>query len=802
MSCLSLNCQGFRGPWTIHHLRELVRRHNPPLVFLIETKCDNRRMVSIKRNLDMFGFSVAARGKSGGIVLLWNKEIYVDLASFSSSHIDARVRLSEESEPWRLTDFYGAPDANNHGESWTLLRYLSQESKLPWMCVGDFNVILLDLEKDGALPTRQWQLRAFREALIDCDLHDLSFLGFPFTWANNREYPHTCIYSDHAPILVEHTQKQKSRQVRTNKPLKFKAMWIKSEDCEKVISRLWHNTSLGDPNDTFMQKLDTCRMGLISWSKVEFGEMTKRIREIEKEIGHIKSSIMIVNAKNKISTLEGELHKLLSAEELKWKQRGKSAWLAEGEGVMRVMSIKLDMSKAYNRIEWKYLEGILSKLGFHYEVVSLIMRCVSSVSYSFLLNESQFGFLSPGMGIRQVFGSNTPQDTRNGLASALGIRIDARPTKYLGLPFLIGRNKREIFSIIRERVWQRIGGWKEKLLSQGDKKKIHWISWDKMCRTKKDGGMGFRKLHAFNLAMLAKQGWRILNNPDLLVSQILKARYFLNDEFLNVKKRSNISFTWRSILDARPVIERGVQWRIGDGRKVRAWKDPWIPRLLFQLLPVNLEGKSRRAAHQRQGGISSGNPEYQTKSGYSCGVYALSHLPWGVISERHNRVADWVKHVLSQLEHDDFNLFVMIYWQLWGRRNKRTMENIDFHPGECVVSAINILRDFYNVVSTKPSLSPSADRWLVPEVEIVKINSDASILRNREGAGLGAIAHDHSGRCIAWRMAFVPNVANPELGETARLAIEIWRCFQWHNCIIEGDCIQIVHKLNSKETDY
>ncbi|KAL0370780.1 UNVERIFIED_CONTAM: putative ribonuclease H protein [Sesamum angustifolium] len=194
-----------------------------------------------------------------------------------------------------------------------------------------------------------------------------------------------------------------------------------------------------------------------------------------------------------------------------------------------------------------------------------------------------------------VFGSNAPQDTRNGLASALGIQIDAHPTKYLGLPFLIRRNKREIFSNIRERVWQQIGRWKEKLLSQGeiegipsdyfwnnsDKKKIHWISWDKMCRSKKDRGMGFRKLHAFNLAMLTKQGWRILNNPDLLVSQILKARYFPNDEFLNAKKRSNISFTWRSILVARPVIERGVRWRIGDGRKVRAWKDPWIPRLHY-----------------------------------------------------------------------------------------------------------------------------------------------------------------------------------------------------------------------------
>ncbi|KAL0370779.1 UNVERIFIED_CONTAM: hypothetical protein Sangu_0396000 [Sesamum angustifolium] len=298
ISCLSWNCQGLGGPWTIRHLRELVRRHNPPLVFLIETKCHNRKMDDIKKNLAMLGFSVAARGKSGGLPLLWNKEIYVDLVSFSSSHIDARVRLPEESEPWRLTDFYGALNANNRGDSWTLLRRLSQESKLPWMCVGDFNAILSNLEKDGTLPTPQWQLRAFREALTDCDLHDVSFAGFPFTWDNNREYPHTVwkrlyracvntiwnqlwlnfhvlhlqrIYFDHAPILVEYTQKEKRRQVWTNKPLRFEAIWIKSEYCEKVISRLWQNTSLGDPNDAFMRKLDTCRMGLISWSKVEFG---------------------------------------------------------------------------------------------------------------------------------------------------------------------------------------------------------------------------------------------------------------------------------------------------------------------------------------------------------------------------------------------------------------------------------------------------------------------------------------------------------------------------------------------------
>lgn len=65
------------------------------------------------------------------------------------------------------------------------------------------------------------------------------------------------------------------------------------------------------------------------------------------------------------------------------------------------MALKLDVSKAYDRIEWRFLDKILLKLGFLHSIVDLIMLCVNSVSYSFLLNSSQFGSLVPNRGIRQ-----------------------------------------------------------------------------------------------------------------------------------------------------------------------------------------------------------------------------------------------------------------------------------------------------------------------------------------------------------------------------------------------------------------
>ena len=75
------------------------------------------------------------------------------------------------------------------------------------------------------------------------------------------------------------------------------------------------------------------------------------------------------------------------------------------------------------------------------------------------------------------------------------------------------------------------------------------MSWDKMCRTKEKGGLGFRDLGDFNLALLAKQGWRLINDKDSLCAKILKARYYANKDFLEVDLGYNPSFTWRSIIE-------------------------------------------------------------------------------------------------------------------------------------------------------------------------------------------------------------------------------------------------------------
>lgn len=221
-----------------------------------------------------------------------------------------------------------------------------------------------------------------------------------------------------------------------------------------------------------------------------------------------------------------------------------------------------------------------------------------------------------------LFSKNTGKEQREEVKSTLNINAEGHSGRYMGLPVYIGKSKSKTFAYIRERIWKKIQGGNEKLLSkagkevlikavaqaipvyvmscfdltktlcddlstmicqywwsQVDKKnKIHWVNWERLSLPKSVGGLGLRNLHSFNLAMLARQAWRLLQFPNSLCARVLSAKYFPDGQLLRAKSRNGISYAWRSILKGIKMLNKGVIWRVGDGRQINIWKDPWIPR--------------------------------------------------------------------------------------------------------------------------------------------------------------------------------------------------------------------------------
>jgi len=375
----------------------------------------------------------------------------------------------------------------------------------------------------------------------------------------------------------------------------------------------------------------------------------------------------------------------------------------------KFMAIKTDMSKAYDRVEWCFLQALMLKMGFSQKWVDLITFCISSVTYKVLVNGSPRGFIKPSRGIRQgdpispflfilctealvaslkdaewhgriqglqisraspstshllfaddslffcradpvqgqeiikilrtygeasgqqlnsakssiLFGHDVENTIRNNIKVAIGIHKDGGMGSYLGLPEKIHGSKVQVFSFVRDRLQKRLNTWTAKFLSKGDKEVliksvaqalptyvmscfllpkairsklsnaianvwwktnensngIHWIAWDTLCKPHSEGGIGFRTLEEFNLALLAKQLWRLIRFPNSLLSRILRGRYFRFSDPLHIGASFRPSYGWRSIMAAKPLLLLGLRRTIGSGMLTRVWEDPWIPSI-------------------------------------------------------------------------------------------------------------------------------------------------------------------------------------------------------------------------------
>ncbi|KAL9293087.1 putative ribonuclease H domain, reverse transcriptase zinc-binding domain-containing protein [Arabidopsis thaliana] len=219
-----------------------------------------------------------------------------------------------------------------------------------------------------------------------------------------------------------------------------------------------------------------------------------------------------------------------------------------------------------------------------------------------------------------IYGKKIEPIIKHLLGLFLGIFKEGGEGMYLGLSECFSGSKRDILAYITTKLKTMLTGWYAKTLSLGGKevllksvamalpvyamscfrltqyqcqqitsamtsfwwnsceehKKMHWVSWEKMCRTRKEGGLGFRDIGDFNQALLAKQAWRLLTQLTSLLARVYKARYYNQKGFLDALIGSRPSYAWRSIIHGRDLLAKGLMKNIGDGLSTNVWLEKWI----------------------------------------------------------------------------------------------------------------------------------------------------------------------------------------------------------------------------------
>lgn len=87
-------------------------------------------------------------------------------------------------------------------------------------------------------------------------------------------------------------------------------------------------------------------------------------------------------------------------------------------------------------------------------------------------------------------------------------------------------------------------------------KGIHCLSWSNMSMLKGAGGLGFRDLYNFNLALLVKNCWNLLSNPTSLMERAFKERYFNNTILFAVTRGGGVGFVWLGLWQAKEVFKQ------------------------------------------------------------------------------------------------------------------------------------------------------------------------------------------------------------------------------------------------------
>ncbi|KAF7839238.1 ribonuclease H [Senna tora] len=599
MKILSWNCRGIRKAPTVKRLKGLCLKYQPDLLFMQETKCNRNKMQRWTR-LGLFDYSycVDPDGSKGGLGVWWNKNMTVIVIHESKNWIHLKIK-NITNQHFFFTGVCGAPVRSEREILWKYLSDLNIQTE-PWLLAGDFNQVTSMNEKLSHclnIPGR--------EALSET-INNLGLIDIPTSDSWVEALP--VVTSDHSPLIIH---SHKSIHTPFKNPFHFEAMWLQHPQLKEVVHSAWQQPVTG--NTKYFH------------SVVNHHRTKIRIHTIQSQHGQwITDPKDIQHA---ATNYFQNLYTSTAAEDDSVRRL-----FIENSGIPKLNQGHIQhLSAPFTRLE---IETALFQMnggkapGPDGMTPLFFQHCWDTVQDDVIsmVNKMlhQFGELA-GLWMNPQksevkFSPNITEERGRVLTRLLNCRRVDHLGKYLG-GFIDGHNttKRNA-SLILDNLQQRLTGWKSRMLSQaarttlikavvsatpiyhlqhtclshsqaakcdGVMRKFFWsqwedsksptmISWKKLCKGRKEEGLGFRQMLKLNEALLAKQVWRILTMEDTLVSQVFKGKYLSSTHDYHLSAKLNSSPLWKNLCKASSVVTTNLGWRVGNGHKIALNDVKWI----------------------------------------------------------------------------------------------------------------------------------------------------------------------------------------------------------------------------------
>ncbi|KAL4379799.1 hypothetical protein GQ457_02G025960 [Hibiscus cannabinus] len=290
-------------------------------------------------------FRIEAQGFSGGIWLLWENDIEVEILHISNQFINGRTRWGSDSQWVQFTMVYASPSSARRRHLWSQLLSLDPGGDIPWVVGGDFNVILGADERRGGSNSHVQGSRPFAEFLCRSGLHDMGFRGSPFTWSRGNLYerldrclankswvscfPHSFLCqlekngSDHRPLLCSEELLRETRP----RPFRYIMAWQEHPSFQEFLKLVWGTVDLLSNISSFRSKVQ-------DWNSSVFGNIGRRKKRLLARIHGIDAALDRKHSNSLVilgKKLRAELEAVMDQEESLRRQKACATWVISGD---------------------------------------------------------------------------------------------------------------------------------------------------------------------------------------------------------------------------------------------------------------------------------------------------------------------------------------------------------------------------------------------------------------------------------------------------------------------------------------